>query len=84
MAPRIIPTPDEVREIHRLLPNWKTPLEYCALAALESASPGSLFYDEASDQMVYHYKLEDLDRDLFDILQGTDEIWVIAGCGVES
>lgn len=82
--PDYLPNHDEERKISRLLPNWKTACEYIALCALESNDIGSLAYDSHKDEVIYHHVLSDLDRDLFDILHGVEEVWVITGANRES
>jgi hypothetical protein len=68
----------------RLLPIWAEALVYCANNAIEKNLPGCLGYDAHTDEVTYHYTLTDTDRELFDMLLGTDEIWIITRSGVES
>lgn len=79
-----IPSGDEQYAISRVLPVIQETLNYCAREALLSAEPGALAYDGATDEVIYHLNVKEMDRELFDLLHGVEEIWIITRAGVES
>jgi hypothetical protein len=70
-----IPTPDTIVPLQRLIPQLQEMLNYCALKALETQD--SMEYREATGELIYYLKLDDLDKDLFEMLLGTEEIWIV-------
>ena len=77
-----IPTAHEVVNLPRLIPRFKEMLDYCIATILESGLVGSMSYDSATDEIRYHLRITDDDRELFpQILRETEEIWIITGAG---
>lgn len=76
-----LPNPDGYTNLQRLIPILSEMLGYVAMEAVKSGLTGSLQYDCDSDILVYHYKPNSIDLEMFDMLRGTDEIWVITKAG---
>lgn len=81
-----LPTPDSYLNLKLLLPILGEMLAYCAAQAIENCGGrGDLDYKCDKDELIYHLKLDQLDRDLFDTLIGVEEIWVLTkGTRVDS
>jgi hypothetical protein len=79
-----LPTPETILPLVRILPIWHEALTYCANETIERNLPGCISFDQRADELQYHLKLTDMDRQLFDVLAGSEEIWIIVKAGVES
>ena len=63
--------------ISRVIPIMKETLEYCAVQALLTGETGALSYNAERDEVCYHYKPNEFDVSIFDLLLGVEEIWII-------
>jgi hypothetical protein len=76
-----IPTPWEEISIVRILPVLQEMIAYACMGAVKQ---NRLSYDSSTDELTYHFVVGEIDRDLFDLLKGTDEVWIITEAGTES
>jgi hypothetical protein len=51
---------------------------------LEAGVPGSMSYNCYEDAITYHLKIQEMDSDIFPLLRGTEEIWIITKGRMES
>lgn len=80
-----VPQPTSVAHISRIIPLFGEMLEYCMREAVLSSEPGSLTYSTETNEITYHLKIMDLDRDVLPVLHGCEEIWIITkAAGEES
>lgn len=79
-----IPLANEVINISNIIPILREMLNYCAAQAVLANEPGSLSYEAASDEITYHIQVHEFDRELFDVLHGVDEIWIVTSARSES
>lgn len=83
--PKGIPQPTEEFHISRVLPLFREMLEYCAREVLVNPVSGAeLSYDSETDLVVYHLHVNSIDRELFTLLNGVEEIWILQKAGAES
>lgn len=82
-----IPTPDSHQNISRMIPTIGEMLAYVITESIEQCYPGGrgeMGYRSSTDELTYHLKLSDLDRELFDMLWGIEDVWVITVGRTES
>lgn len=75
--------PQPTQEVHlqRLLPMISEMLGYMIAVSVEN---NTITYDAKRDELLYHSKVTDIDRELFDLLHGVEEIWIITKARTES
>lgn len=78
------PRHDEERKLILIPAMWKELLDYCAASAAESGVAGSLEYDWTTDEVIYNLRIREMDEQLFPVLKGATEIWIITRGGKES
>ena len=78
----VIPVAHEEVNLPRLIPRFKDMLDYCIATILECGLMGSMSYDSATEEIRYHLKITDADREFFpQLLRETEEIWIITTAG---
>lgn len=78
------PTPDSINNLKMITPVLGEMLLYVGQQAIEENAPGCIAYDAKQDLLTYHYTIKPIDRDLFDALKGTEEVWIEVAGGYDS
>lgn len=82
LSPLNRPDPPTIVPLRQFIPILREMVNYCALEALQA---GTLGYDGRTDEVVYHFRPDDVALSLFDSLHGIEDIWVFqAGVGGEA
>ncbi len=69
-APTVVP-------LRQLIPILREMLNYCALESLQG---GTFGYDGSIDEVIYHFRPDDMALSMFDSLHGIEDIWVFQAC----
>lgn len=84
MTEHPIPTPTHEVTLKRMLPILQETINHCIEQALIDPSYGGIDFDESTNEMIYYCKPSKLDRDLFELLIGIEEVWVVTRGSKES
>ena len=74
MTSNWFPDPTFQSEILMITKQTQEMLDYCAAGALQE---NDITYDQDTDHVIYHYKPDDTDRELFKRLEAVSEVWII-------
>lgn len=72
-----LPTPDQHINLTRMIPLLSEMILYCRQQVLDSDIDGCISYDGHQDVIIYHLKISDMDRAMFEWLRGTEEMWIL-------
>ena len=70
-----VPVSNFSSEVMCAAPSTREMLDYCAAGALQADN--DITYDQDTDRVIYHYKPDANDRELYPRLFDVAEVWII-------